>query len=81
MITKSTVVAAVIATVAIASPALAQSREHTGSMLPNYYDAATGKQQWGAWGPSEITASNAKPLYASVDLTTVGRRSGSHRRR
>jgi hypothetical protein len=34
----------------IASPAFAQSADHTGSQLPSYYDNA-GKQAWGTWGP------------------------------
>ena len=35
---------------AIASPAFAQSADHTGSQMASYYDA-TGKQMWGNWGP------------------------------
>jgi hypothetical protein len=78
MITKSIVVAAMIATTALASPALAQSRTHTGSVLPNYY-SPTGKQQWGGWEPPQIAASSAKPLYASARLTSREHRFGSNR--
>lgn len=46
---KIATLAALIAAGA-ASPAFAQSADHTGSQLPNYYDA-TGKQTWGTWGP------------------------------
>lgn len=38
----------------IVAPAFAQSADHTGSQMPNYYDA-TGKQTWGSWGP-QVTA-------------------------
>lgn len=47
--------AALILATTIASPALAQSFDHTGSQLPYYYDG-TGKQTWGTWGPSQASA-------------------------
>ena len=67
------VVAAAVATAVIASPALAQSRDHTGSVLANYYDPS-GQQMWGAWGPPQVatdrsprvTATKPKQLYAVV---------------
>jgi hypothetical protein len=49
-----------------ASPALAQSADHTGSQLPNHYDAA-GKQTWGSWGPQATVISSRH---------TVARRNG-----
>jgi hypothetical protein len=51
---KSIVIAAVM-TIAIASPAFAQSREHEGGSVPNYYDA-TGQQIWGSWSPPAAAA-------------------------
>jgi hypothetical protein len=57
---KSIVIAAVM-TIAIASPAFAQSREHQGGSLPNYYDA-TGQQIWGSWSPP-AAAAPANHLY------------------
>jgi hypothetical protein len=48
----ATVAALMIA--GIASPAFAQSADHTGSQMASYYDA-TGKQMWGTWGPSATT--------------------------
>src|SRR5579871_2833228 len=38
------------------APALAQSRDHTGSMMPFYYDGS-GEQKTGAWQPEQ----NAQP--------------------
>jgi hypothetical protein len=49
-----------------ASPALAQSADHTGSQMANYYDA-TGKQTWGSWGPQATTINSRH---------AVGRRGG-----
>ena len=40
-------------------PAAAQSRDHTGSMMPFYYDA-TGVQKTGSWSPE---GTGAQPLY------------------
>jgi hypothetical protein len=34
----------------LASPAFAQSADHTGSQMPYYY-GTDGKQTWGDWGP------------------------------
>jgi hypothetical protein len=62
MITRSILVCAMLATGAIASPALAQSREHTGSMFPNYY-TPTCQQVWGAWGPSLTAVTTARLPY------------------
>jgi hypothetical protein len=51
-----------------ALPASAQSRDHTGSMMPFYYDA-TGGQNTGSWSAEEAGAANhqaaqpARPLY------------------
>lgn len=41
-----------VLTATIASPAFAQSPDHTGSQMPYYYDG-TGKQTWGSWGPQD----------------------------
>jgi hypothetical protein len=38
-----------------AMPASAQSRDHTGSMMPFYYDA-TGAQKTGSWAAEEEAA-------------------------
>jgi hypothetical protein len=46
---KIATVAALLAA-GIASPAFAQSFDHTGSQMASYYDS-TGKQTWGSWGP------------------------------
>jgi len=51
-----------------ALPASAQSRDHTGSMMPFYYDA-TGGQTTGSWSAEEAGTANtqaaqpARPLY------------------
>jgi hypothetical protein len=74
---------AAFAVVAIAAsgamPALAQSRDHTGSMMPFYYDA-TGAQKAGSWSrEEEATTANpqaaqpARPLYLYA-----GKRSPRH---
>jgi hypothetical protein len=48
-------------------PALAQSQDHTGSMLPFYYDT-TGKQITGAWAPEAApSAATRSPLYLKVE--------------
>ena len=58
--------AAIVAAGAL--PASAQSRDHTGSMMPFYYDA-TGGQTTGSWSAEEAGAANpqaaqpARPLY------------------
>jgi hypothetical protein len=41
-------------------PASAQTRDHTGSMMPYYYDA-TGAQKTGSWGPEG--GATPRPLY------------------
>jgi hypothetical protein len=53
---KIATLAALIAA-GVASPAFAQSADHTGSQLPNYYDT-TGKQTWGTWGPQATAISS-----------------------
>ena len=51
-----------------ALPASAQSRDHTGSMMPFYYEG-TGEQKTGSWSAEEAGAANhqaaqpARPLY------------------
>ena len=52
-----------------ALPASAQSRDHTGSMMPFYYDE-TGAQKTGSWSKEEEAgtahqqaAQPARPLY------------------
>jgi hypothetical protein len=62
---KIAALAALIAAGA-ASPVFAQSADHTGSQMANYYDA-TGKQTWGSWGPQAA---------ATGSRHTVARRSG-----
>lgn len=57
--------AAALIAAGIASPAFAQSTDHTGSQLPNYYDS-TGKQAWGNWGPQ------AAPAAASYNQAPRG---------
>jgi fatty acid desaturase len=59
--------AAIVAAGAV--PASAQSRDHTGSMMPFYYDE-TGAQKTGAWSREEEAgtanlqaAQPARPLY------------------
>lgn len=56
-------VSAAFALVAIAAagtvPASAQSRDHTGSMMPFYYDA-TGAQKAGSWSAEEEAAAANK---------------------
>jgi len=49
------------------APAFAQSRDHTGSMLPFYYDS-TGEQITGAWGPPAAPSIGSRsPLYLKVE--------------
>jgi hypothetical protein len=51
MISKARLIfAATMLAASVASPAFAQSFDHTGSQLANYYDS-TGKQVWGGWAP------------------------------
>jgi len=52
---KVTIAAAILAA-SLASPALAQSFDHTGSSMPYHYDN-TGRQVWGSWGPQDIGTS------------------------
>jgi hypothetical protein len=66
--------AAALVAAGVASPAFAQSADHTGSQMPYYYDS-TGKQMWGNWGPQE-TASNTRAATRS-DRHVAARRSGS----
>jgi hypothetical protein len=65
MITKSAlVVAAAIAVATTASPVLAQTAEHTGGLMPNYYDV-NGKQVWGAWAPTQTATNRSQQVAAS----------------
>ncbi len=65
---KIATVAALLAA-GIASPAFAQSFDHTGSQMAYYYDS-TGKQTWGSWGPQAA----AQPVAHFRHVAT--RRSG-----
>jgi hypothetical protein len=67
----STASAAAVALVLLGAagtvPAFAQSRDHTGSMLPFYYDS-TGEQITGAWGPPAAPSIGShSPLYLKVE--------------
>ena len=68
--------AAIVAAGAV--PASAQSRDHTGSMMPFYYDA-TGGQNTGSWSAEEAgtayqqAAQPARSLYMYA-----GKRSPHH---
>jgi hypothetical protein len=60
-------IAAIVAAGAV--PASAQSRDHTGSMMPFYYDA-TGAQKAGSWSAEEqagtanqVAAQPSRSLY------------------
>jgi hypothetical protein len=62
-----------------ASPAFAQSADHTGSQMASYYDA-TGKQTWGTWGPqaratSRHSAARRSGLYAYAKVPDAAPRS------
>ncbi len=46
---KKLALVAAIAVVGVASPALAQSVDHTGTLFASHYDT-TGKQVIGSWG-------------------------------
>ena len=73
MLNKSALVfMAALGAASIASPAFAQSREHEGGVLPNYYDA-TGQQTWGSWSPPAAAA----PAHAQsrIGRIAVRRRS------
>jgi hypothetical protein len=53
-------------------PASAQSRDHTGSMMPFYYDA-TGGQNTGAWSAEEAgTANKAAPANKTATANKAG---------
>jgi hypothetical protein len=67
---KIATVAALLAA-GIASPAFAQSADHTGSQLAYYYDS-TGKQTWGSWGPQAAAQQPARFVHSAA------RRSGLH---
>jgi hypothetical protein len=58
------IVATAFATATIASPAFAQSRDHTGSMMPNYY-STTNQQMWDGWGPSQVATSRSPQVATS----------------
>jgi hypothetical protein len=67
---KIATVAALLAA-GIASPAFAQSADHTGSQMAYYYDS-TGKQMWGSWGPQAAAQPTARFSHSAA------RRSGLH---
>jgi hypothetical protein len=66
---KIATVAALLAA-GIASPAFAQSADHTGSQMAYYYDS-TGKQMWGSWGPQAAAQQPTRYTHSA-------RRSGLH---
>jgi hypothetical protein len=74
---------AAFALVAIAAsgtmPAFAQSRDHTGSMMPSYYDE-TGAQKAGSWSRQEEAATaNQQAAQPSQSLYLyAGKRSPRH---
>jgi hypothetical protein len=53
MITKLVGGVAALVALTLVSPALAQTQDGTGSMLPYYYNS-DGKKVWGSWGPSSV---------------------------
>ena len=53
-----------VATIGIASPALAQSVDHTGTLAASYYDG-NGKQTFGSWVPQGATPRVAAPRVAA----------------
>jgi hypothetical protein len=64
-------------TIAGAAPAVAQSRDHTGSMMPFYYEGS-GEQKTGSWQPEQNTRQqpaqpSAQRLYMSVRPHAHGR--------
>ena len=68
MISSKITIGAVILAAGIASPALAQSPDHTGSQLPYYYDS-TGGQMRGSWAPQDggiHPATRRHTLYGSA---------------
>jgi hypothetical protein len=75
---------AAFALVAIAAagtvPASAQSRDHTGSMMPFYYEG-TGAQVTGSWSPEDAATANpqaARPLYLYAGQRFRGHRTRAH---
>lgn len=62
-----------------AAPAFAQSRDHTGSMMPFYYDG-TGGQKTGSWSAEEEagTANKQAALPARSLYLYAGKRSPHH---
>ena len=69
--------AAIVAAGAV--PASAQSRDHTGSMMPFYYDE-TGAQKTGAWSKEEEagTANKQAALPPRSLYLYAGKRSPHH---
>jgi hypothetical protein len=63
---KIALIAAVLAA-SVASPAFAQSVDHTGSQMPHYFDSS-GAEIFGSWGP---------PAAANTGHSVM-RRSGLH---
>ena len=68
--------AAIVAAGAV--PASAQSRDHTGSMMPFYYDE-TGAQKTGTWSKEEDGAANKQAALPGRSLYLyAGKRSPHH---
>jgi hypothetical protein len=78
---------ATIVAAGIASPAFAQSPDHTGSQMPSYYDS-NGKQTWGSWSPqapqatpgTRAVATQRSGLHAYAMTPHSHRSNGSHDR-
>jgi hypothetical protein len=66
---KITFVAAAIAT-AVASPALAQSTDHTGTLFPSYYNG-DGKQTFGSWQTPGTATIQQGPKVRGIYNSTV----------
>jgi hypothetical protein len=77
--TSRITLAAALVAASIASPAFAQSADHTGSQLPHYF-ASNGAEIFGSWGPPP-TASNGNAATqrsgASAFARVPGGNSGS----
>lgn len=57
---------AAVAAVGIASPAFAQTVDHTGTLFASYYDG-TGKQVIGSWAP-QVAARGHEPAVVGRGL-------------
>jgi hypothetical protein len=58
-------------------PALAQARDHTGSMMPFYYDS-TGGQVTGSWSAAAPITIGQHTAQSSQHLYLSARRSSRH---